>query len=230
MPSLASLVRAYDTVLLVDSASARVQAGLWRRDQPAAWQQSGAEPGVAVFAAVGAVLEQAGIGLTDIGALLFCEGPGSILGIRTAAMALRAWQTRAERTPPAFAYRSLELVARDLAAVAAVPLAVIADARRNTWHFVGVDAGRQVRPLQRVSAADLASFAGSLYVPDGFRAWTPPARPVAAVPYDLPGLWTRQGEADLLQPAPEPDAFLHEDPVYVTWSPQIHRAPSKAAP
>ena len=38
------------------------------------------------------------------------------------------------------------------------------------------------------------------------------------------------GPADLLRPAPLPEAFLHEDPAYVTWTPQIHRAPRMAAP
>ena len=33
-------------------------------------------------------------------------------------------------------------------------------------------------------------------------------------------------EADLLRVIDLPDAFLHEEPRYVTWTPQIHRAPA----
>jgi tRNA threonylcarbamoyladenosine biosynthesis protein TsaB len=231
MSSLTSLVRAHSTVLLVDSASALVQVGLWRHEEPVRWRQSALEPSVAVFASVNGVLDEAGIGLAEIGALLFCEGPGSILGIRTTAMALRAWQTRPGSPLPAFAYRSLDLVAHDLCGVSApTPLAVIADARRDRWHFAEVGSDRKVRPLQRVSGALLAAFNGPLFMPTGFRAWAQLARPVSAVPYALPDLWHRQRDCDLLQPSPTPDAFLHEDPIYLTWSPQIHRAPAKAAP
>jgi tRNA threonylcarbamoyladenosine biosynthesis protein TsaB len=28
--------------------------------------------------------------------------------------------------------------------------------------------------------------------------------------------------------SPEPDAFMHEQPSYVAWTPQVHQAPSAA--
>ena len=89
MPSLNSLVASHGAVLLIDSASACVHAGLWRRDSDAIWRESRREAGIAIFECVDAVLAEAGVGVRDLGALVFCEGPGSILGIRSAAMALR---------------------------------------------------------------------------------------------------------------------------------------------
>ena len=226
MPSLNSLVASHAAVLLIDSASACVHAGLWRRGSDAIWRESRREAGIAIFECVDAVLAEAGAGVRDLGALVFCEGPGSILGIRTAAMALRTWQAVGSRALPAFAYRSLELVAHDLRSSGTrPPFAVIADARRDTWHWVEVDAGQAVHPWQRVSRDVLAASAGALFMPAGFRVWAPPPRAVGEVPYALAGLWRRQGDADLLQAAPQPDAFLHEDSVYVAWTPRIHRAP-----
>ena len=32
-------------------------------------------------------------------------------------------------------------------------------------------------------------------------------------------------DLDLFRPTDAPDAFLHEEPSYATWTPQIHRAP-----
>jgi tRNA threonylcarbamoyladenosine biosynthesis protein TsaB len=32
-------------------------------------------------------------------------------------------------------------------------------------------------------------------------------------------------EMPLFRPTESPDAFLHHDPSFVTWSPTIHRAP-----
>jgi len=229
MASLTLLVARHGNVLLIDSASAVVQAGLWRRGAAPIWQQSAKEAGIAIFACAAAALAAAHLRVADLGALVFCEGPGSILGIRTAAMALRTWQTREPPAPPAYAYRSLELVAQDLRRSRPQrPFAVIADARRDAWHWFEATDHTDLDELRRVPRSKLAEFAGELFMPEGFRVWTPPPRIVSAVPYALPDLWRRQGDADLLRPAPEPDAFLHEDAVYVSWTPRIHRAPRRS--
>lgn len=230
MLGLTSLIALHDAVLLIDSASSRVQVGLWRHAGPTVWHQSEQEPSVAIFECVAASLTEAGIGLHDIGAFVFCEGPGSILGIRTAAMALRTWQAVEQPAPPTYAYRSLELAACALRENGTQPpFAVIADARRNAWHWVEVAMNGTVGPLQRVPSSTLADFAGDLFLPAGFRTWTPLPRMVHDVPYSLPSLWHRHGDTDLLHSAPEPDAFLHEDSTYASWTPQIHRAPTSRA-
>jgi tRNA threonylcarbamoyladenosine biosynthesis protein TsaB len=245
MTSLRSLVATHHTVLLIDSASTRIHVGLWRSASDASplerperervetplpeaiWHESGQEAGVAIFAGVDAVLAQAGIGVADLGALVFCEGPGSILGIRTAAMALRIWSNAAGRALPAFSYRSLELVAHELRRRGIpAPFAVIADARRNSWHRVGVPQDGAIGPLQRVPADALAGLGGSLFTPAGFRSWAQPQGEVTSIPYDLPDLWHQQGDACLLRSAPHPDAFLHEEVAYAAWTPQIHQAPA----
>jgi len=225
MPSLSSLVATHRTVLLIDSASVQIQVGLWRRDCEVLWRQSDQEAGIAVFACANAVLTQARIRVADLDALVFCEGPGSILGIRTAAMALRSWPAAEGRALPAFAYRSLELLASDLQTSGApTPFAVVADARRDSWHWVDGTPTGPVGPLRRVPAHELLAFAGEVFMPAGFRAWARPPRPISTVAYALPDLWLRQREADLLRVAPQPDAFLHEDAAYAKWTPQIHRA------
>lgn len=228
MPSLTSLVSAQGPVLLIDSSSASVAVGLLRADAPAVWRQSAGEAGIAIFECLAAVLAEAAIRVGAMGALVFCEGPGSILGIRTAAMALRTWQAAGPPTPPAFAYRSLELVALDLAGAGTPPpFAVIADARRDAWHWVESTAANVIGPLQRVPSHTVAPYAGELFMPAGFRVWTPPPRTFRTVSYSPGDLWRRQGGADLLHPAASPDAFLHEDTAYVAWTPQIHRAPRR---
>jgi tRNA threonylcarbamoyladenosine biosynthesis protein TsaB len=229
MASLTSLVAQHGRVLLIDSASAVIQVGLWRREGDPIWHRSPKEAGVAIFECAAAVLADGGLGVADLGGVVFCEGPGSILGIRTAAMALRTWQTRGSPSLPAHAYRSLELVAEDLrGSRSARSFAVVADARRDAWHWVEVADGPALRTFRRVPRSTLAEFAGDLFMPEGFRVWSMPPRRVSPVPYSLAALWDRQRDADLLHPAPEPDAFLHEDAVYVPWTPRIHRAPRRS--
>jgi len=231
MPALASLVAAHRAVLVIDSASAVVQVGLYLAEREPVWRQSPREAGIAVFACAGDLLAGAGLGVRDLGACLFCEGPGSILGIRTAAMALRTWQAVHDPALPAFAYRSLELVAHALVAAGTPPpFAVIADARREAWHCIDVTTERGVGPLRRIACAALGSLTGALFMPAGFRAWAPPPRPVVEVPYLLAELWRDREQIDFLHATAQPDAFLHEDTAYVTWTPQIHRATAVSRP
>jgi tRNA threonylcarbamoyladenosine biosynthesis protein TsaB len=209
MSSLRELIAAYRTVLVLDACSSRVQVGCYRTGLAEKWAQSTAEAGIGIFECV-ANLE---VDLADVDAFVFCEGPGSILGIRTVAMAIRAWNTLQVR--PVFTYRSLTLVAE---AMQERETSVIADARRELWHHF-----RLGGVLNRVSAAELS---GRIVMPEGFRHWSALPAGVSMVPYDVATLLRRAETANLFQPTSAPDAFLHEEPSYVTWTPAIHRAPS----
>lgn len=215
MPSLHELLAAHAPLLLLDAAAARVQVGLLEANGQTRWMSADDEAGVALFLGV----KSLSIDLTAIRAFAFCEGPGSILGIRTAAMALRAWNVLAPR--PVFAFRSLEIVAHDLARLSPTEnFSVIADARRETWHCVDVRAS-SVGPLRRVPAAELN---GALFMPENFRTWSPLPAQTKMTSYDLVALLPRVAGADLFRATDAPDAFLHEDPSYKTWTPHIHGA------
>jgi tRNA threonylcarbamoyladenosine biosynthesis protein TsaB len=198
-------------VLILDAAASVVQVGLVGADG-ARWVSAKEEAGVAVFAGV----EQLRVDFEAVSALVFCEGPGSILGIRTTAVALRSWQVLRNR--PMYAYSSLPLLQ---AAWRGPTVTFIADARRDSWHVLDATGA-----LRRVATNDLSSPT-EFATPDCFRHWSPLPPHTRTVPYQLETLWPAAGHADLLRPAPEPDAFLHEEPNYVTWQPAIHQAVPK---
>jgi len=193
--------------LLIDAASSVVQVGLLQT-RGTTWETSTDEAGVAVFQCI----EKLHCDLGAIASFVFCEGPGSVLGMRSVAMALRTWGVLRPR--PVFAYSRLALVAHALGLARS---GIIADARRNAWHHYDLEHG-----LRRVATADLS---GDLRMPENFRHWSPLPPGVTPVPYSLESLWPQVWKTDLLRPTDAPDAFLHEEPSYVTWSPQIHRAP-----
>lgn len=193
---------------MLDAASSCVQVGWIEANGTNQWTSLADEAGVALFRGI----KELGRNPTDAGALIFCEGPGSILGIRTAATAIRTWLTLRER--PVFTYQSLDLVARSLNDPGTT---VIADARRQLWHAQVVG-----QPLTRVPAEELT---GRLVMPDGFRHWSAIPANVEHTPYDVARLLHATAEADILSPCEDPDAFLHSEPDYKTWTPQIHRAP-----
>jgi tRNA threonylcarbamoyladenosine biosynthesis protein TsaB len=218
MPSLRQLLAEHPALLLIDTASARVQVGLWPvgEARPPCWRVSDTEASTGLFECVNSILDEVGLRIADIGAFVFCEGPGSVLGIRTAAVALHAW--RAIRSNAAtYSYQSLDLVAR---AVNRPGVNVIADARRDTWHVMQLG-----RSLRRVPAADLT---GELIMPEHFRHWTALPSAVETTSYDVATLLASLPDAGLFRVSPEPDAFMHEDPGYVTWTPRVHQAPLPA--
>lgn len=212
MPSLSELLRTHAPLLVIDAASMRVQVGVFAADGTARWATQTEEAGIAVFRCV----ERLGVDLSTIRAFVFCEGPGSTLGIRTVAMAIRTWQTLAPR--PAFAYTSLALVAH---ALAQPDITLIADARRDSWHIQKIGGA-----LRRVAASELS---GALVTPENFRHWTPLPTGATTTPYEVADLLARVPNAELFRATDQPDAFLHEEPSYATWTPQIHRAPSQSS-
>lgn len=199
-------------VVLLDAAAAQVQAGLITPAGEARWSAPPGEAGVAVFAA----LEELGVNPGTVRGWIYCEGPGSILGIRTVAMALRSWMLL--HPAPVHRYASLAVVAHALGDPAA---GIIADARRETWHHL-----RLGESLRRLPTKELHP---PLFLPATFRTWSALPAGVQVTPYSWPSLLPRVWDADLLRPAPAPDAFLHEDPSYVTWTPRIHQAPTAGA-
>lgn len=205
MPSLRELISARAPLLLLDAASSRIQAGLWTGRGDPRWAHSEEEAGVGLFRC----LERVGADPASLGALAFCAGPGSILGIRTAAMALRVWQ--ASRPLPAYGYLSLAVVAHARVDFAG---AVIADARRESWHVY--------RRGQGLSREPASALSGELLMPEGFRHWSVPPPGVRPTPYELERLLPLAADADLFFPAEEPDAYLHSEPSYALWTP--HRS------
>ena len=210
MPSLSQILGRHPPLLLVDAASERVQAGLLGGNGGARWSARRGEAGVGLFEC----LDELEVDIAGVAAFAFCEGPGSILGIRTAAMALRMWNALRER--PLFAYVGLAVVAQ---AVGRPEVGFIADARRGLWHRLSLGG-----PLLRVPASELS---GELMTPEGFRHWDPLPAGTQTAPYDLASLFASAAvaEADLFRETREPDAFLHQEPSYAKWVPQIHRAP-----
>ncbi len=207
MPSLHEVCGQSPTIVL-DAASARVQVGMVQADGTGQWQCSTDESGVAIFKC----LDRLGVPPDQVAAWIFCEGPGSILGVRTVAMALRTWGVL--RRSPVYGYGSLALVAH---ALGRRDVSVIADARRDTWHHFTLEGG-----LRRVATDQLA---GEMVIPENFRHWSTPPPHLTQVPYRLADLLPQVSHADLLRETDAPDAFLHEEPSYLTWKPQIHRAP-----
>jgi tRNA threonylcarbamoyladenosine biosynthesis protein TsaB len=223
MPSLSQLLTDHRRVLVFDAASLHVQVGLLQPDLPGIWRSTTDEAGRGIFTLSAAILQEAQLRIDEIDAFIYCEGPGSMLGTRTVAMALRTWQVLTPRTT--YAYQSLALAGHfEWMQNAGREFTVIADARRDSWHRQHFDVSGTRSDLQRVPAADLP--AGECVMPENFRAWATPPHPTRLCSYDLAKLFSALGDTDLFRAVEAPDAFQHEAPEYKKWAAQVHSVES----
>jgi tRNA threonylcarbamoyladenosine biosynthesis protein TsaB len=223
-----SVVAAHGSVLVLDPSTVHVQAGLLRADRPPVWNSGGDDSSIHLFVAVKNCLDAAGITPSQVGAYVFCDGPGSQLGIRTAAMALRTWQTLRRTPAPVFAYRSLVVAALHLAGSTSAPFAVVSDARRESWHAVRVAADGGVSPVLRVGVGELAGWAEPLFTPHGFRAWAEPPRPAGVCPYDCGSFFAQLGGRPLLEQVGDAEPWLSSPTTYATWTGRRHSSTTAA--
>ena len=85
--------------LVIDGSGSSVFAGLLDADRQ--WstkiKRDGA-PLEELFPVVQLALTESGLSLNDIGSYIYCEGPGSVLGLRLCAMAVSYTHLRAHET------------------------------------------------------------------------------------------------------------------------------------
>lgn len=208
--------------LIVDAASPVVSVQVWTEanvGQPAAWQFD-ALADAGLFNGIETALEISGLGITDFRSFVYCEGPGSILGIRTVAIAFRTWGAIRHGAPAEFhAYRSLELVAADLLACGqAAPFSIVSDARRESWHILKVGANGTRSPIRRAPAGEISPTVDSLFHPSPFPVWQERPAPVREAPYRPERLRELSTSHPwLLRRVSLPDAFVTDAPVYRKW-------------
>lgn len=230
VPSLRQLLARHSTFLVLDASSSLIEASLWRG--PYAGSAIGVESiegeaSTALPRAVASLLDASGLRIHDLDAIAFCDGPGSILGIRLAAASLRTW--RAVRPGLAlYAFHGLPLLA-----VAHPELTVVADARRDRWHVVRPG---EPHDLLRLSSDELVETLAAhgtsraLATPASFRRWSaPPAgTELRPLPFSATALLAAAPDEPFFHETDQPEAFLGEAPSYVAWVPRIHQAPTPA--
>jgi len=165
--------------LLLDASGVTVRVGVWQNSRWLGWSKSEAGALEGLFTGTNTVLAEAGLKWEEIGGYLYVEGPGSVLGLRLAAMAIRAWQVddaaRANgKCRPVWSCGSLHLAAAlILADGARPPFTVFTDARQGFWQIMEVKtndpAELSTLTPQEVNEAELPT--GQLFHLPARKAW-----------------------------------------------------------
>lgn len=210
--------------LLIDAAGPLVQTGLWVDGQWVVWKPSRDEAGRSIFAGVAAILAERKITIDDLGSVLFCEGPGSMLGNRIAAMAVRGWQALRDEPIPVFLYNSHALLAAILKRSGhKAPFHIISDARRNRWNVLTISSDGTAQPLRRLEREQLIELTGPfLRMEENIRNEPPVSAEM--IPYDLSEHAALFSDSQWLRQTDEPDVLLQEAPEYKKWNEERHRS------
>lgn len=205
---------------MLDASSSEVIAGMITASDAGGWTRLATDANRGIFQAVEGLLHRGQLTLNDVDAFAYCEGPGSSLGVRTVAMTLRTWN--ALKPTPCYAFQSLALAAAGEWAQRPREFAVIADARRESWHVQRITESGTLRPLARLAASELGNL--EVLTPETFRAWSTVPPHAHNLPYDPARWFTRVSDHDLFSLRTEPDALQTTSTDYKKWSGQTHSA------
>ncbi len=206
-------------LVLDGSARAGVRAGVLSGGR---WVGQGVSTDGALeglFGCVEAAMADAKLKLGDIRSFALCVGPGSVLGIRIAALAVRSWSALEPR--PIFVWESLASLARSaLVAGEKGPFLVAAESRLKRWHALEVSAdGSLGTPFEaeasQLNTAGRRVLASSEAAPGVLTSHVAVPHPWSA----LPVFFTQPG---FLREEPRPDA-LNVANDFAIWSGERHR-------
>jgi len=207
-------------LVLDGSARAGVRVGVLAGGR---WVGQGISPDGALeglFGCVEAALADAKLSLADIRSFALCVGPGSVLGIRIAALAVRSWSALEPR--PIFVWESLSALARSaLVAGEKGPFLVAVESRLKRWHALEVAADGSLGAPFEAEAAELNSAGRRLFACGEVAVTALPAHVPVPPPWSaLPALLAQPG---FLREEARPDA-LNVAQDFATWSGERHRA------
>lgn len=168
-------------------------------------------------------MKESGARVRDMDGFIFCEGPGSMLGVRITAMAIRGWQSFFPAPRPVFSYYSLEAAARLLRAGGEMRgMSVISDARRGFWNVFQFHREDAAGRLERWPAERLGALAQPVYRLEEPRK-TPCPVEAAGAGYDLSPAAGIFCSRDFLRVNDVVEAYAPELADFRKWAPERHR-------
>lgn len=183
-----------------------------------------------LFETVDAVLESAELKLDEIRSLIYCEGPGSVLGLRLCAMAIETWRRIHPAPTGIYAYNSLRLVAACLVQEEGLQeeALLVSDWKKEAWNALKIrlDGPGKVTPA---GTAELAEWQGPLYHLPARKGWQkPPANAVelAYEPERLAGLIEFPG---LIEPRDCVELYNSNANSFQKWTAERHKAKPTAS-
>jgi len=212
-------------LLITDCSTLGVQAGILGSNGWLAFARPEGEVASALFAAVKSVLQEADLTLSSLAGFGYCEGPGSTLGIRINAMAIRTWNSLQNDSKPCFAYKSLEaaMLMVEARETNQNPYALFSDLRKDCWNGIRIDNDSTIPPIEVVEKRSLNNWPATRWFLRQ-RLYSPGPPPEAeALEYDLVGLGDSEAFISRFRAVQKAGVFQTAITEYKKWVPQRHR-------
>tara|TARA_Y100001934_G_scaffold281121_1_gene389813 strand:+ start:3200 stop:3838 length:639 start_codon:yes stop_codon:yes gene_type:complete len=196
--------------LLLDASSPKVQVGV---PEAKGWRalHCAEEPALtSIFQGVQRCLEEIGDRAVDVDAILFCEGPGSTLGIRAALTLAKTLQSQVSPPPANFVYNSLH-AASLLCEKPDKP--ILADYRQGQWYLR--ESSGEIRVIEDAEALEIASDCQGLRQR---KSWKKLPAIGPDVDYDLSRLNGLESLATILHPIDQPALFDLRPATFRKWT------------
>ena len=214
--------------LVIDCSEGEVFCGLLDADRRwLARRQSGPGALEALFPSVAAVLREAVRAPGSIRRYLYCEGPGSVLGLRLGAMAIETWCRLSAAPVERLGYGSLQLTAALLLIddPALQNACIVSDWKQDAWHSLEIR-DRRAGEVATLPTSEIQSLDGPLYHLPRRKGWQAPPDGAQTLPYQPSRLDEVLDSPGLLRPSAAVELFQPGGNTFAKWNPQRHRAGS----
>lgn len=213
--------------LVVDASNPVIFTGIL--DASGKWLAQANNEGMAlevIFPAIEKHLRVSEIELAVIDRYLYCEGPGSTLGLRLVAMALETWRRLTPKQPSLYAYNSLQFVAACLLLDSPEinDTLIVADWKKGAWNAVYIR-DHKIQETMPVEQAELDDWKGLRFHLPQRKGWQAPPANATTLHYDPSRLPEVLKNNELLRTVDSVELFASTGPSFQKWTPDRHRAP-----
>lgn len=207
-------------LLLIDSASQRLCVSAFDATGSLATVVNLEDASMALFSSISDLLSEIDLPLDELRAIAYCAGPGSMLGLRTAAMGIRAWQaTGILDKVSIYSFTSLQIGAELIGSQEEGDFLLVTDARRNSWNAIERKSG-EIGEVKLISNESLEAYSGRIYTLTNFPSWAQPAKPFTRLPYLPENVFREPGFTQLLNPAPDVELLSLRSSEFAKWIPK----------
>ncbi len=222
------IARRQQTLLLLDASATETQTGIWRDGQWLTFQRFSGETLDTLFRGVSCCLEDTRIAFSDVDGFIFCEGPGSVLGIRLAAITLQGWKSLPSyKAAPILVYRSLPTMARllQIEENPKTPFHCIAEGGRGLWnlHTQTENEKNPCTEMKTVASEAIENLSEPVFhIPLGRQKQVPPENAEGRF-YHIEGIANLLSNEEIFRMEETPQVLRIDNTNYVKWSAQRHR-------
>lgn len=214
--------------LFLDAAGTMTFVGILQDGKWLEWASSEKQALESLFVLTRDLLHRHSMKIEDLRAFGFCDGPGSVLGLRLASACILAWQKTAPLPKPVFHYHSLEL-ARTwiLDNLRPHPASwLVTDYRRNRWLGTPLEKENCILEIDTSTFPEPHGEKQLFYLPQR-KSWDPPPAGHQTILYPFKSLPRFMELNHCGRIRSDPVLALPGKSDYRKWTPARHRAPEE---